>query len=308
MLRHPCQQIVPFALLICLIIASQFPSASASTIPTARAEFNVLDFTSYSITWSLRVLVDGLVKSPVLAVQVRTGDVVFAYDAQYDPNLNLTTIEETLISNFTYTSGTFPREVRVLTLYFGINASVENPFGVKVMELSTQNYFGLLSLDSVHNLAPSFVQDVDPVLNRFVGVYRLLFQVQRPLEAEQYITLTMVQFPLILEGILVILTLIPVIHVMLSVYSRWKKTRARTLLNTNYFTMVIGMVFFLPIYMLSLRPLLAPIPFTQADSMLIQLTEGFATLMIASFIVSLLVRDDANSGPNATVQERTSYA
>jgi hypothetical protein len=83
-----------------------------------------------------------------------------------------------------------------------------------------------------------------------------------------FLTLTMVSIPDILDWISWVLVLIVPLHIGFWIARRWRGAPRRDLLDTNYFAIVVGIVFLLPIYMLSLRPILAPLSAPSLNSSL----------------------------------------
>ena len=255
--------------------------------PRAYVNFGVLDFDSKTITWSLKITLEGLHKYPVLAVQVGSS-IVYRYDARYDHSLNITTIEESLSSNFTAVIGRFPHETRFLVLYFAINATVNILETGGVLKLPTSNYAGLFSVISIRSFADWAVANARPELGEYGEVYRVGTQIERSKGVAQYLEFAMGSIPGMLNFILWILWLVMAIQIVIFLLWRIRGSPYRRLLNTNYFAIVVGIVFFLPMYMLSLRPLMAPLPITEGDEALSQLLANFVLLMTVSFLASLI--------------------
>jgi hypothetical protein len=278
-----------------------FAGPLSNEAPLGLAEFNILDFTQTNVTWSLQVTIDGNRTSDILAIQT-LGAIIFQYYAQYDRNLDATTIKKTFVSQFSSINGQFPHEQWILQVSFAINCSLTNlPVGDFSMQLPTINYDGVLFISQSQGT---------PELNRYGAVYSLIAYITRNAGVAAQLEVSMIDFPLILSYLSwVLLALIPldIVLFLLRVVGKFKPTRSflqrivsasrqigqinPNFLDAKFFTIVIGVLFFLPIYEISLRSLEIPIPITQGDIVLINLTKFFASILLISFGVSLIASD-----------------
>ena len=266
-------------------------------IPPGMAEFSILDFTQTQVTWSLKVSINGNHTSDILAI--RTGsDTIFEYYAQYDRNVDATIIKKTYVSQFTSISGQFPNEQWILQMLFAVNASLTNlPTGDSAMQLPTINYDGVLFISSSQSQGVSDIA-------RYGSVYSLVAYLSRNPGVARQLESSMVTFPSVLSylsWILLVVVPIDLVFFLLRIDPSWRIYERRPiwfaryiaqcypqLLNGKYFAIIVGILFFLPIYGVSLHSLEAPIPITQGDLTLIQLMTFYAWTLLASFLVSLV--------------------
>jgi hypothetical protein len=299
-------KLLPLALTFAIIIFAVplmpvFAVPESNQAPLGLAEFNILDFTQTYVTWSLQVTLDGNRTSDILAIQT-LGGIIFQYYAQYDRNLDTTTIKKIFVSPFSSINGEFPYEQWILQVSFAINCSLTNlPVGDFSMQLPTINYNGVLFISQSQGTSE---------LSRYGKVYSLTAYITRNAGVASQLQVSMINFPLILSYLSwVLVALIPLDYALflLKVVGKYKTTRgslqrivsaARRIgqinshfLDAKFFTIVIGVLFFLPIYEISLRSLEIPIPITQGDTVLINLTKFFALILLWSFVASLIASE-----------------
>jgi hypothetical protein len=265
-------------------------------LPRGLAEFSILAFTQEQATWSLRVTINGNRTQDTLVIQTGNSTII-EYYALYDKNLDATTIRKTYVSQFYSVTGEFPNEQWIMKIQFAVNASLVNlPVGDFSMQLPTINYEGLLYISSSQ-------REDFPDLGRYGNVYSLVAYINRSKGVASQLTSSMIVLPqvlLLLAWFLEISIVIDVILFLLRVYCLLSKSTSKSieslrskidgycLLNGGYFTIVIGVLFFLPIYGLTLRSLETPIPITQGDLVLISQTSHYAWILVFSFVVSLI--------------------
>jgi hypothetical protein len=262
---------------------------------SAHVNFLVSDFDNDTITWSLKVVVSGVLglnnrTGAYMDVQVKDGNVnsvVPTYEAEYDKTLNQTTLIASFYRTPLPTYGSFPNENRFFLLYFGLNATVSTNSMCDTLPLPTQNYSGL----SCVGLAKSnglLASGYDASLDVYGSVYFLTAQIQRTYYMSIFLTTAMVTVPNALWALFDLLAFVLPLQLGIDTLAWLRSSQSRNLLNANYFAIAIGLLFFLPIYALSLRPYEAPITLTTGDVSLFKLLLYVAYLLLVALPVSWL--------------------
>ncbi len=261
--------------------------------PSGRAQFTILNFDNSTITWSLQIAIDGNHPSAVLAVGLENG-VVYRYP-QFDAFTNTTTLTESLSTSFTTITAGFPNEDRVLSIYFAVEAVLPLGSGsTAYVPLPTGNYVGMLQIASLAGSFYSERQQTDKNLQSYgyelqqIGlIYWVNLDIHRTPDSAAFISTAMVDFPQVLWFLVYVLTLLIPIQLVLYIHAILRRRNCRQLLNSNYFAIAIGLLFFVPIFTLSLEPMTAPITFTPGDLQLFNLMKWVGLLLPFSFTLSL---------------------
>ncbi len=267
----------------------------------ARADLAVSGFTQDQVSWSVNVVVDGDIRNRA-SLALKSGDFMwlnlYTNNWSYDSGTNATTFYDSHLTSFTSRTGSFPNEVWYLQIFLGMNASIQNMVhspiypdqDVQLLLLPSQNYVGKYYIwhEATLNSSSVFGSQVN-----FGYIYNITAYIFRDPAAVQNLSNLGVSFPLALVFILGFLAIVPgtalVSLVLVQINSvPWRFRRVALLalrlglLDATFFAVVTGVLFFLPVYLISLRPLLEPIPFTPADESIYILVTGFAVLLVLS--------------------------
>jgi hypothetical protein len=286
------------------------------------------------MTWSLSVAAQGDWRTKTLLSDTDSNSEqhlhLFDSNPTYDSATNTTTFIDSA-QGHSRMAGTSP-EVWHMNLYFGINVSIQNFLNgqAQFLPLSTPNYVGSYSATIIQCTSPTGTCYAGTIVVRnpfelpkgyfFPWIYNATLSVQRSADAEQTLFLMNAVFPKLLYGVLGALALFIAVQ-LTAFWTRNSRIQERRLLaqrilrrgylNDVYFEVLVGVLFFIPVFILTLSSILAPIALTPAlqyDNLYF-LLGAYAVLLIASLVaylatrLSLDVQDSAM--PDPTGEGRT---
>ncbi|MGA8857951.1 MAG: hypothetical protein WB643_12415 [Candidatus Bathyarchaeia archaeon] len=274
---------------------------------TGRAQFTVLNFTQTDITWTLGVVVYGDVSNRSLWLQLE-GNILRSDFTEFDPSTNTTSMSFTFTTPFSQVYGSFPNQTWSLSFYFAVDADLKNQcVGDFSVQLPTSNYGGTMYVCDVKQISASSAWSAAgalPGMTNYGVVYHFTLDITLNSGVRQQLDIGMVQFPKILYALLLLLSfafLLDVTSLIRGLLAR--SQRVRKLIESfpfrlpavlsyridgAFLTVVVGVLFFLPIYMLSLRTFENPIPITDGDLAMIRLTLYYSGLLFLSVFVYIL--------------------
>ena len=279
-------------------------SAVCGNVPCAQAQMSVIDFSENSLSWSIKAIVDGNVRNSVVlseAVGTTVYGNVYKYNGVYDAGTNTTTFLDSFQSPFTSRSGD---AIWYFQYFFSVNASVQNlvhnplspSLDAQALQLPSLNYRGNNTIWPVYGSNP-----FSRVGFKVGLVYNVTSFIWRIPEASGALWVLTTLFPSILYAVLGILACFPAVQFSVFRYRHTvdeksrdlaRKVLGQHLLNDTYFGVLVGVLFFLPIYILSLAPLMAPILVTPQLlwNNLYTLMGLYAALLVVSLIIYLGIK------------------
>lgn len=295
--------LIPLALLPNVIEARGLENVCG--LPCAHAQLSVATFSQDTVSWSLTAVVDGNVRFSGLLAEIIGGKEYypqFRYNSFYDSSRNSTTFYDSFQTNFTRIYSLYPTEVWYFHFYFAmINASVQNAYGGPVvnqtMPLPTLNYQGLYNIQPLTSAAMNPFNQTStpgPKVPNSGFVYSVRAYIFRPDDSVATLKGLGTIAGLLFVAFWVMLSIIP-FRVGVILWRRRPQHRidqgvgSTRLLSHSYFTIVATILFFLPIYFLALRPLVAPLSFVPGDLQLYWLVGGYGSLLITAFVADTIV-------------------
>lgn len=309
------QRVLLFAV---ITIALFFPVAHASnccvgSVGVANANLRIDSFNQRTVTWSLSVAVSGnWVNRTLLGDVDASGEGsfhVFDTSSTYDAVTNVTTFYDSAHDKWTRAPalGVFPNETWYLNVYLGINASIGSFLNGRqeFPQLSTQNYNGNYSGTLMYCIPDSTYPRGGYCYDWYGGAQH---KVDTPFDLPRgyfmpwvyNVSIFVWRNPDIVQqlngslGLIDILTyfvygliVMPIAQVIFMAYSYRKNLSSRRagIIEGTFFTIGIGILLFLPAYILELNPLTSPILSSPLQSRLIDLTKTVSLVLIAGFVV-----------------------
>lgn len=254
----------------------------------ATAELDVTDFTQKTVTWSLSFSLQGDWQGKTILADTDNlhlyGDNLF-----YDRTTNTTTFTDQEADNWNKASpvGIFPNETWFVNLYFATNNTVfvqnfnQRPH---ILQVDSSNYSGNFSAGTIQCDPPSNVTLLQDCYRQYDGggLVKDPFQYYWPrdyyLQLRYNVTLFVWRNPgavTQLSGASTVLTwlwlltttlaIFPLSQLGVLLFATWRslarkgKVRDYKFLDGTFFTIGVGLLFFLPVYNLSLSPVVSPV-------------------------------------------------
>ncbi len=293
------------ALPLLLPEAHSLPNACGNVC--ASGNLQVENFSIDSITWSLSVSANGDWRNKTLLADTDSfGEQhlhLFDTNPVYDTASNTTRFDD-LAKDHLSSKNSFPNEVWYVNLYFAINVSIQNFFNGQqhILPLPTLNYVGNYSTNFLYctpsslstgqcykNFGLPLVKDPFdlPGGYHFPWIYNTtVFIWRNPDVVQQLGTATTLATVFdLFAGALILLALSQLALLMISVKN--KRYLQYRLLDSSFFTLAGGILFFVPIYILSLNPIISPIlssPLHDQLSTILLETTGIVLFGFAVFL------------------------
>lgn len=305
----------PRRLLIGLIVISLVQNIHGANccvgyIPFARGNLQISSFSQNTVTWSLSFSVQGdWTNKTMLSDTDNSGEMhLHLFDTVYiyDRLTNTTTFSDSAEDSWSPIVENFPNETWHIGLYFATNASIVNFLNgyPQILQLSTPNYSGNYSSRMMQCTPPSEGNETcyggvkDPFANAlprgyyFPYVYNTSVFVWRNPDIVKQLSASQFLVSILTYLVSPVLALMPTLQVALLRYSS-KKLEGHSwpgVVDSTFFTVGIGILFFLPIYALSLNPLTSPIFNSPLQIQLNWLTEEISLIVSFGLIVFIARR------------------
>lgn len=299
--------------IIFLIPVAHSSNCCVGSVGSANANLRIDSFNQKTVSWSLSVPVTGnWVNRTLLGDVDANGEGnfhLFDTSSTYDAVTNTTTFYDSAHDTWTRAPplGAFPNETWYLNLYLGINASIGSLLNGRQQypQLTTPNYNGNYSGTLMYCISDSTKprgaycyswyggaqRTVDTPFDLPRGyfmpwVYNVSIFVWRNPDIVQQLNGSLGLIDNLTYFVYGLIS-IPIAQVIFLAYSYRKNLPATrvNIIEGTFFTIGIGILLFLPAYVLELNPLTFPILNSPIQSRLIDLTKRVSLILIAGFVV-----------------------
>ncbi len=204
---------------------------------------------------------------------------------EYVPSMNATILTLTQETEFTATHETFPYDSYYFDLLFTINGTYSGFEGIGRPIISpSPNYDANIAVSSARSnvLTNETARKVN--MPNFGSVYDVQVWLMHSADFQNNSSYLLIWTPILFGGLLLSLIGVLILNTLHSSCGIGK----RVLEDSSFFTIIVSVIVFLPIYSLAIRELQAPLESTPVTENLGLLTLMYVSLLIVTLVVRML--------------------
>lgn len=271
--------------LISLILITLIPIGNLNlTNKGKEINFQILHFDSNNILYTLLVEVEGDLSNQSFAWSPERpagegGSILYDYGGKYDENRNITSFEITYMDEFKYNLGEFPQDWHYFGIYFALNANFppDNAF----IQTPYPSYHAQYIVRSVET---SKLPEPQYSMSKNGNVYLLSLQIYH--DHEFYFFIDLINYLLFFTFIIVALLTLFLILNNIKLFRGQKPYRGAWM--TMFYGALGTIIVFLPILLIEIHNLQAPLQVTHMNRIIISLSIFTFILLIFQIIIEII--------------------